>query len=383
MGRFRSIAMLFSLPVAGTLAYGAGFDDPPAAAGPSPAAADSAPNSAEPPAPPRKYLEAGAQLFNKQKYDVAGRYLRAANLFRDRLTDSERVVLDVYRERLAAVVAAPREPAVAPPVTTDPGVITTSVPAVDPVQALTQPRPGYDAIADPGMTANPSVIPATRDAGSPPPPSEGSLTYGTAAWRDTTDTKQKARWLLQVAREQVFKGHFDLAEQAIAEASALKIQWSVFDETPEKMTEALEKARVKAAVDGTSDSLATGRPVATAESLRVDPSSVTVSRSGGLVTPRDRKTARARLKEARAALAAGDIEMAESVAREVRSWNLRFSYFDDTPEKLAATIAGFRRREPTRDSELTVKSYFRNAPTGPGGAANPRPEVMPDLAPDR
>src|SRR6201999_1936673 len=90
---------------------------------------------------------------------------------------------------------------------------------------------------------------------------------------DTTDVKQKARWSLQAAREQMRQGNYDGAAKTIDEVRRMKVRWGLFDDTPAKATADLEKARPKATVASTT------------------------------TLPRDRKTAKAKLKEARNALA--------------------------------------------------------------------------------
>jgi hypothetical protein len=134
---------------------------------------------------------------------------------------------------------------------------------------------------------------------------------------------------MQLAREQIHKGHFEVAEQAIAEARAMDVKWTVFDETPTKMMEALEKAR------------------ATQEKEK------TLASAG----PHDRRTAKARLREARAALAADDLDRAEEIAREVKSWGLVFMFFDDTPDKVAAAVFTGRHRPASGNSKRDVKPF--------------------------
>src|SRR6185437_13944140 len=88
LGRLRTLAVLLTLGAWGAATDGA----PPDNAGPATDAA------ARPPAPvaPVKYLEAGAKLFNNGQYDLAAKYINAAQLYRDQLSASERTVLDAY-----------------------------------------------------------------------------------------------------------------------------------------------------------------------------------------------------------------------------------------------------------------------------------------------
>jgi hypothetical protein len=58
------------------------------------AAAPSTATRQAPPAPPIKYLEAGANLFNSAQFDLASKYLEAANRYRDQLLPDEQSTLD-------------------------------------------------------------------------------------------------------------------------------------------------------------------------------------------------------------------------------------------------------------------------------------------------
>ena len=64
--------------------------------------------------------------------------------------------------------------------------------------------------------------------------------------------------------------------------------------------------------------------------------------------PRDRKAAKAKLKEARAALANNQFEQAEAIALDVKSWNLTYGWFEDNPDKVAAAARALRRRDQLR-----------------------------------
>jgi hypothetical protein len=378
LGSLRTLVLLVSLVVPGSAALAAWCDDPQAAeqsgsASTATAGTDKASNNAgasrqEPPAPPRKYLDAGASLFNQGRFDLASKYLQAAQMYRDRLSASERLVLDVYREKLdhylktrvpAATTASPgpatpgdariaavqqgQRPAGSEGAPADPGVVTASTvdragvkAAVDPVQALSRRPDESDTPTFEKITT--TTPPDSQNAGTLPPPGNATVKPlgATATWRDTTDTKQKGRWLLQLAREQILKGHFDLAEQAIAEARGLDVKWTLFDETPDRMADALAKARVRAGS-----------------------TAATTAKVAGSGQPHDRRTAKARLKEARLALAANDLDRAEEIAREVRSWAVSYGLFDDTPDKLDSAVFEARRREAVRNAELSVRTYPR------------------------
>src|SRR5262249_40578928 len=132
--------------------------------------------------------------------------------------------------------------------------------------------------------------------------------------------KQKARWMLQSAREQIRQGNYDEAGKLVAQVRTMNVHWGLFDDTPDKVTTDLDKAPPK----GTT------------------PSAVATNQ------PRDHRAAKARLKEARAALANNQFELAESIALDVKSWNLNYGWIEDSPEKVAAAARALRRRDQLR-----------------------------------
>ena len=95
---------------------GAGPDDT--------AAAPSSATRQPPPAPPIKYLEAGARLFNSAdrnnsaetgvQLDLAAKYLQAAATYRDQLQPDEQATLDAYLKELANAKAILASRAAAP-----------------------------------------------------------------------------------------------------------------------------------------------------------------------------------------------------------------------------------------------------------------------------
>jgi len=341
LGRLRTLAILVGLGAANPAASGAA--DGPSSPVQGTAAANPATPATrpEPPAAPKKYLESGALLFNKRRFDLAAKYLSAAQMYRDRLTPNEQVVLDVYREQLDRY-ARDQDPARGPAAPAageaDPAVVAASTvgpPALD----MSAKQPGPD----------PTTAAPGRPSPAPGPPAAGPTpgTTGTQTLRGTTDVKQNARWLLHQAREQISRKQFDAAEKVAAEARGMGVKWGYFDDTPDKVMESITKARARqGAMAGTATAPAPGAETG---------------------QPRDRRTARARMREARAALAAHDVDKADAIAREVRAWNLHYNLFDDTPDKIADDADEARRRAAVRSAELMVRSYSgpRVEPTAP------------------
>src|SRR5262249_49853406 len=153
--------------------------------------------------------------------------------------------LEQYLRALKEVAARPA-PETAPKPAPKPGADAAVVPVSTNSASLTNPerplgRPPGQASPSQGPTStgprqdgSPAAA-AVKDA--PAGPGSKSLTIGgTVTWRDTRDTKQKARWLLQLAREQILRKQFDAAANTIAEASELNVRWGYFDETPAKMS---------------------------------------------------------------------------------------------------------------------------------------------------
>jgi hypothetical protein len=359
LGTLKTLAILATL-CAGAPGAGAVADEgkPPAEAQNGNEARSSEPVAAEPkkepkarpepPVPPRRYLEAAIRLFNKGKLDLAGTYLNAAQAYRDRLTGDEQIVLDVYRERHQFYTDEQKQPKQSPAAPepgkkprTDSGVVATSTAAKPPLNLAADPiapEPGplegqngagslMEKISLPAGPAG-DLAPLRADGLARTKPSENPPSSGAETWRDPGDNKQKARWLLQKAREQIFKGKLDAAEELINQADAMKIKWGYFDDTPARVAETLKRARGKGTIGSKS------------------------------YQSHDRHEARIKLRSARDALATGEIDKAEETARDVLSWNLRYGFFDDTPEKVVAAIADARRRLDMVNAELTVKSYL-------------------------
>lgn len=282
MGRLRTLTVLLTLSAWGAPTDGASPDDGTA----PPAASTTRP---DPPASPSKYVEAGVFLFEqKQDYNLAAQYFKAAQDYRDQLTPAEQAKVDAYIARLPQA-----QPAAAPVL--DPG----PAPVVQPVDpAVTT---ADTTAADPAASA-PAVEPIVRAQ-----PAKGD--------------KQAARWLLQQAREMLSQGRFDEAEQKVSEARSMQVRWGLFDDTPDRVTAAIAKAR----------------PAATA-TAGTDPRN------------HDRPEAKNRLREARAALSAGQLDQAEAIALEVSSWGLRYGMFEDNPEKVVEAVRVVRRRDAVRQS---------------------------------
>ena len=66
--------------------------------------------------------------------------------------------------------------------------------------------------------------------------------------------------------------------------------------------------------------------------------------------PHNRENARALLREARAALANHQIDQAEAIAQEVKSWNLSYGFFGENPDKVAAAARALRKRDKIRNT---------------------------------
>ena len=225
----------------------------------------------------------------------------------------------------AAVQAAPAMTAASPAMT--PAAVQAG-PAMTPAAVQAAPAMTPAAVqAAPAMTAaSPAMTPAAVQAA---PATTSVIQSGDPARGGagdvaiTPDVKQHAVWLLHEAREQMAQGNFDAAEKKIAEAEAIDIKWGLFDDTPTKVRTDLNKERPK-------NLASTSKP---AQSL-----------------PHNRENAHALLREARAALANHQIDQAEAIAQEVKSWNLSYSFFGENPDKVAAAARALRKRDKIRNT---------------------------------
>ncbi len=293
MGRLKSLTILLALGAWGTATDGAPPDDAASAAVPS--------TRPQPPVHPSEYLKAAQRLTKKaaqgrspKDAELASQYAKAASDYSDMLSPEDRSALAA----LQAQLAPPADPAVSPASTAGQAPPDLSAPPT-PVQ-----------VAAPAPAPTPGVSRLASSAG------------GSLASRGTSpnDAKQQARWLLQSAKEQMAMGNYDDAALKIESARAMNVRWTLFDETPAKVSELLEKTRPK---------------------------------TGGLVAggKGDHRQAKAKLKEARDLLAAGQYDQAESLAIEVATWGVRFNLIEDNPTKVASAARALKRREESRGAK--------------------------------
>ena len=323
MGTLKSLTILLTLGAWATATDGAPQDDAPPAA------------RQKPPAHPTKYLDA-AQALAKKGDARAADYARAADSYRDMLTAADQTKLDALLAQLAPAPKA--DPAIAPtsgagapadappnlgdarPASTDATVserarqlVAQSRQAlanghVDEARKLATEADALGA-AFSAEDDHPKKLLAEIER----PRSGGGLTSrGTAP----TDARQQGRWLLQSAREQIVLGRYDEAEAKLAQARALNVRWTLFEDTPARVAESLEKARPKVVAKGAKG---------------------------------DRRQADAKLREARGLIAAGQSQQAEAIAIEVAAWNLRWGMMGDNPTRVATAARALRRRDASRE----------------------------------
>lgn len=222
MGGLRGITILLTISLGQALAFGA---PPEPAASPVPEKPQEKPHE-KPSA--LEFVKAGAHLYNKGQVDKASSYFKAADRYRDQLSESEEIVLEVYLEevesyykkRTATAAVTPRvDTAVAPVSTT--AAVPSRLETARNVEPLTIAPLGNEA-----------AMPSLQELRQP-------------SRFDTTEPKQKARWLLQESRELMAKGYYTEAARKIAEAKALNVKWGFLEESPDKASKLLQKVMAK------------------------------------------------------------------------------------------------------------------------------------------
>ena len=141
--------------------------------------------------PPIRYLEAGSRLFNSGNFELAAKYLAAAQMYRDQLQQDEQTMLDAYFKELSKVRASiaagstatdgagPAKTAASPAMTpaavqAAPAMTPAAVqaaPAMTPAAVQAAPAMTPAAVqADPAKTAAaPAMTPAAVQAGRDDP----------------------------------------------------------------------------------------------------------------------------------------------------------------------------------------------------------------------
>ena len=98
MGRLSTLTVILIIGAWGAATEGASPDD---------AVSSSATAARKPaPVPPIRYLEAGSRLFNSGNFELAAKYLDAAQMYRDQLQQDEQTMLDAYLKELSKVQAS-------------------------------------------------------------------------------------------------------------------------------------------------------------------------------------------------------------------------------------------------------------------------------------
>ena len=228
------------------------------------------------PVPPIRYLEAGSRLFNSGNFDLAAKYLDAAQMYRDQLQPDEQTKLDAYLTEMAKVrastsVASPATGTVAP---ATPAAVTPAAPAA--TRAIPPGDPARGGAGDWRLPRTSSSMPS------------GYCTKPGNRSCEATLTRPKRR--------------SPRPRQSTSSGAFLMIR-------PPRCRTDLNKERPKL-IPGTS------KPVPT--------------------LPHNRENALAMLRQARTALANHQIEQAETIAQEVKGWNLSYSLFGENPDKVAA-----------------------------------------------
>ena len=225
LGRLRTLTVILILGAWGAATEGASPDDAAARQPRRPASRRPCRRSS--------ISRPGRRLFNSGQFDLAAKYLDAAQMYRDQLQADEQTRLDAYLKELAKVQAAA---AVASRPRRRPGRRRPSAPAAG--RSPRRPRPRRSV--------------QTGDAARGRRPARCDV--------DAPDAKQQARWLLHEAREQIALGNYDAAEKKVAEAEAMNVKWGLFDDTPDEGPQRPGKARPKAVAAASSRLDPAGRP---------------------------------------------------------------------------------------------------------------------------
>ena len=239
LGRLRTVSLILILGAWGGATKGAVPDD--AAAAPSTATRQA------PPAPPIKYLEAGAKLFNNEQFDMASKYLEAANRYRDHAPGGR--ALDARRLPQGA----------------------GRLPTAPCCQGGTGRRSAGRADDDRGRTGGHRRV--ARDAGRVARPGRLRRRHGPAGLSRLPRRSRRPGGCSTKAANNSLRGNYDLAQAKVDEARSFDVQWGLFDDTPDKLQEDISKVR----------------PAVVAKAPGADAGQA-----------HDRRTAKAKLREARA-----------------------------------------------------------------------------------
>ncbi|RMG35689.1 MAG: hypothetical protein D6725_12045, partial [Planctomycetota bacterium] len=195
------------------------------------------------------------------------------------------------------------------------------------------------------------------NAGSAEPP-QAAVASGAAAADPRMADRQRARQLLQRARAALKAGRLDEAARLAQQAEALNLSYGLFDDRPDLVLADIRRA----AAESTPQ---------IAERTSQPDTSGTDARSGAEDA---HEHAQRLLRQARTALRAGQLALAEQKAKQAAALNVQYGPFDDRPQDVLAEIA--RRRAATKPSAVASaptpqpvkRSGTAGAQTAPGTA---------------
>ncbi|MGA9924800.1 MAG: hypothetical protein WBQ29_15480, partial [Isosphaeraceae bacterium] len=163
MGRLSTLTVILIIGAWGAARESASSDD--AVSSPATAARKPAP------VPPIRYLEAGSRLFNSGNFELAAKYLAAAQMYRDQLQQDEQTMLDAYFRELSKVRASTAAGSTAtdgagPAKTAASPAMTPAAVQADPAKTAVSPAMTPAAVqADPAKSAaSPAMTPAAVQA---------------------------------------------------------------------------------------------------------------------------------------------------------------------------------------------------------------------------
>ena len=273
------------------------------------------------PVPPIRYLEAGSRLFNSGNFELAAKYLEAAQMYRDQLQQGEQTTLDAYLKELSKVRAAIASGLTA---TDGAGPATTAAsPAMTAAALPMHGSPGDDRGCtgdDRGSTGDDR---GCRRAGSP---GDDPCRRAAAAPAMTAAAAVQAAPAMTPA--------------AAAAAPA---------------TTAAAPATTAAAPATTAAAPATtaAAPAMTPAAVQAAPAITRVIQSGDparggagdvAITPDVKQHAVWLLHEAREQMAQGNFDAAEKKIAEAEAIDIKWGLFDDTPAKVRTDLNKERPR---------------------------------------
>jgi len=195
----------------------------------------------------------------------------------------------------------------------------------------------------------------------PGTPSVAAAVVATPGGSTPPSTKEDPHELLKKGRALLAEGKFDEASQTMLKLRGMDVRWGMFEDNPDKLRADIVRAETQRRP---STDVAAAAPQAKPGMPPV--AAAVVATPAGSPPPSTKEDPHELLKKGRALLAEGKLDEASQTMLKLRGMDVRWSLFEDNPDKLRADIVRAEtQRRPSTDIAAAAPQAKPSTPTAP------------------